>query len=262
MTLTDQTLAAHRSAHDQLVALVRDLPADDLSRQSGAAEWTVAQVLSHLGSSAELALPTLRAAQAGRDNPADGNQAVWDRWNAWSPEEQRAAFLEHSETALAAYEALDAGERESLRIPLGFLPEPATVGLLGGMRLNEAALHGWDVAVAFDEDARLPEDVSAALLDQHRGPLSFLLGFTGKTDQVDGTPSLLIITTAPDTTLGLHLGEQAALGDAPDRPDGELRIPAEALLRLISGRLPRTPAGVASSGGPDIDDLRRVFPGY
>jgi hypothetical protein len=40
--------------------------------------------------------------------------------------------------------------------------------------------------------------------------------------------------------------------------------PADAVARLISGRLtPRwTPGGVSVSGNVDLDDLRRVFPGY
>ena len=40
--------------------------------------------------------------------------------------------------------------------------------------------------------------------------------------------------------------------------------PADAVARLLSGRLtPRwTPDGVSVSGNVDLDDLRRVFPGY
>jgi hypothetical protein len=40
--------------------------------------------------------------------------------------------------------------------------------------------------------------------------------------------------------------------------------PADAVARLLAGRLtPRwTPEGVSVSGNVDLDDLRRVFPGY
>ncbi len=84
-TLADKTIAALRTNHDNLVAFVRDLDADDLVRTSGASEWTVAQVFSHLGSGAEIGLATLRAALDGQDAP-DGefNQSVWARWNAKS----------------------------------------------------------------------------------------------------------------------------------------------------------------------------------
>ena len=61
---------------------------EQLSRQSGATEWSVAQVLSHLGSGAEIALARLAPAVAGEAVPEIDNQSVWDRWNAMSPEEQ------------------------------------------------------------------------------------------------------------------------------------------------------------------------------
>lgn len=43
-----------------------------------------------------------------------------------------------------------------------------------------------------------------------------------------------------------------------------LTRPAEALLRLVAGRLapPHTPDEVRLRGAADLDLLRRVFPGY
>ena len=77
-TLIDRTIAALRTNHDDLSALVRRLDAADLERLSSASEWTVAQVLSHLGSGAEIGLASLRAALTGEDAPAqDFNQSVW-----------------------------------------------------------------------------------------------------------------------------------------------------------------------------------------
>jgi hypothetical protein len=65
-------------------------------------------------------------------------------------------------------------------------------------------------------------------------------------------------------TLGLLLGQPVTIGDVPDQPDGQLRLPLEALLRLIGGRLPEkhTPAGVDITGSLSLADLRAVFPGY
>ena len=63
MTATaDATISALRSTHDELAAVVRDLDDEQLLAPSGASEWPVAQVLSHLGSGAEIGLATLRAA--------------------------------------------------------------------------------------------------------------------------------------------------------------------------------------------------------
>jgi hypothetical protein len=149
---------------------------------------------------------------------------------------------------------------------MAFLPEPAAIDLFTGMRLNEAVLHAWDVEVAFDPRATIPDDVAAVLVEQYLGPLAFLLGFTAKTDQLSNRPvTLTVRATSPDRTLGLTLADQARLtGNAPARSDGELDLPAEALLRLLTGRL-RASDGekdIRADGAVSLDDLRRVFPGF
>jgi hypothetical protein len=148
-------------------------------------------------------------------------------------------------------------------IPLAFLPEPAGVDLFTGMRLVEAALHAWDVEVAFDPTATIPGAVAAVLVDQYRGPLAFLLGFTAKPAELSSRPvTLTVRASSPDMTFGLLLGEQARLTDMPPDSDGELRLPVEALPRLVSGRLRPTDSGVIVDGPVSMADLRRVFPGY
>ena len=78
--------------------MVRGLTDEQLLDQSGASEWPVAQVLSHLGSGAEIGRDTLPRHGRGRRPPGDGfNQSVWDRWNAMSPREQANAFVESDE---------------------------------------------------------------------------------------------------------------------------------------------------------------------
>ena len=39
---------------------------------------------------------------------------------------------------------------------LGFLPAPIPLATALGMRLNEAALHGWDVRVGAEPDGHRP----------------------------------------------------------------------------------------------------------
>jgi uncharacterized protein (TIGR03083 family) len=264
-SLADRTIEAQRATQDRLAKLVTGLSDLDLTHPSGSSDWTVAQVLSHLGSAAEIGLGTLRAAPAADERPPGANEAVWDRWNAMSPREQANGFLLTSEAIVAAYDALDADQREHLTAPLSFLPEPAGVALLAGLRLNEIALHGWDVEVAFDPEATIPDDVAAVLLEQHRGPITFMLGFTAKTASLGGRSLRLAVNaTRPNASCGLLLGEQAALGDAPVNPDGVLQLPTEALIRLVTGRLTpeHTPAGVEVTGALSIDELRAVFPGF
>src|SRR6187401_333805 len=108
----DATISALRSTHDELTAVVRDLSDEQLLAPSGASEWPVAQVLSHLGSGAEISRATLDAATGTGDVPGDGfNQSVWDRWNAMTPREQVDAFLTSDAALVEAYEALTPEQR-------------------------------------------------------------------------------------------------------------------------------------------------------
>jgi uncharacterized protein (TIGR03083 family) len=264
-TLAEQTIDADHRTYERLAALVATLTDDQLTEPSAASEWTVAQVLSHLGSGAEIALATLRAAQSGIDRGPDANSAVWNRWNAMSPRQQADGYLRASKELDDALRELDSGQRDDLQVPMAFLPTPAGIDLFSGMRLNEAALHAWDVEFAFDPTAAIPDGVAAVLIDQYLGPLAFLLGFTGKPDQLSNRPLTLIVqTSAPERTLGLELGDRASLTLAPAQSDGEIHLPTEALPRLLSGRLrSRDSEGNIRIDGPlSLDELRRVFPGY
>jgi uncharacterized protein (TIGR03083 family) len=262
--LADETIEADHRTYERLARLAGTLTDDQLTRSSGASEWTVAQVLSHLGSGAQIALETLRAAQAGVDRAADANEAIWARWNAMSPQEHADGYVRAGGELDRAFAELDSSQRADLRVPMAFLPEPAGLDLFTGMRLTEAALHTWDVEVAFDATATIPDDVAAVLVEQYLGPLAFLLGFTTKTDQLSNRPvTLTVATTAPERILGLSLGDKAQLTDAPGQADGELRLPMEALPRLLSGRVRAADADhIRVDGAVSLDDLRRVFPGY
>jgi uncharacterized protein (TIGR03083 family) len=264
-TLADATIAADHRTYQRLASVVGTLTGNQLTQPSGASEWTVAQVLSHLGSGAEITLATLRAAQSGVGRAADANQAVWARWDAMGPREQADGFVRAGDELDRAFAELDPAQRADLRVPMEFLPEPAAIDLFTGMRLNEAALHAWDVEVAFDPTAALPDDVAEVLLELYLGPLAFLLGFTSKVDQLGSRPvGLTVRTTAPERTLGLLLGDQVQLTGAPGRSDGELHLPLETLPRLLAGRLRPADSGdrVRVDGAVSLADLRRVFPGF
>lgn len=183
-SIADRTIAALRSGHDALAAFVGKLGPDDLTRPSGASDWQVSQVLSHLGSGAEINLAALRAAQAGEPAPGgEFNQSVWARWDAMPPAEHASGFLEANERLVRAYEELDPAARADLRIDLGFLPEPVDVAGAAGLRLSEFALHRWDVEVGFDPSATVAADAVPLLLDQVGGCSP---GPAGRTSWVGG----------------------------------------------------------------------------
>lgn len=263
-TTADAVVDALRSGADELVAVAVDLTPQQLREPTRPGEWTSAAVLSHLGSGAVIALAGLDAALAAEPFPGyEANQPIWDRWNAMEPEEQRDGFVEATTALQARYAGLDPATRQSLRVDLGFLPAPVDLATAAGFRLNELALHSWDLRSARDPQAEVHEDAVPILLD-HLMPM--MLGWLGKAERLDGAPvSLAVALADPEGHLGLELSpDRTALTTTPDAPDGVLTMPAEAFLRLLTGRLPadRTPAGVGVMGPVSLDALRGVFPGF
>jgi uncharacterized protein (TIGR03083 family) len=260
--LADRVIEALRSGHDDLAAYAERLTETALAGPSGASEWDVSQVLGHLGSGAEITLATLEAALGG-GGPLDAgyNQGVWDRWNAMRAVERRDAFLTANRRLVERYEGLDAATRAELRIDLGFLPAPVDVAEMARLRLSEFTYHAWDVKVGADATATLAPLAVPLLLDG----IVPLVGFIGRAAALDGRRARLAVElTDPERLYGLDLGDAIAVTERPERPDGTLRAPAEAWLRLVAGRLApeRTPPGVEVTGPIGLDDLRRVFPGY
>jgi uncharacterized protein (TIGR03083 family) len=112
----ERLLAVLRRCHDELAARVRGLAEADLTRRSYCADWSVAQVLSHLGSGAEIALALLQAARTGAAPPGpDDFRAVWARWDVCPPGQQAAAFMAAVPRLHDVVEALDDAERRELR---------------------------------------------------------------------------------------------------------------------------------------------------
>jgi uncharacterized protein (TIGR03083 family) len=260
-TLADRTIAALRATHDGLAALVPGLTDEQLTGPSGASEWTVAQVLSHMGSGAEIGLATLERALAGGPAAEAGfNESVWDRWNAMGPREQATSFLDHDSRLVAAFEALTAEQRAAVQVDMGFLPEPLPLASFAGMRLNESGQHSWDVRVAFDPSAAIPADSAAVMAEHLAGGLSFLTGFIGKADTL-ARPAVVDIE---GSGYGIVVADKVAVVTTPADPTATFTGPLEAAIRLVGGRLrpDTTPESVKVTGTVTLDDLRRVFPGY
>jgi len=260
-TLADRSIAALRTTHDELAAVVPTLPDEQLTGPSGASEWTVAQVLSHLGSGAEIALAGYRAALDGETAPGQNfNESVWDRWNALSPQQQATGFLEHDSVVVHALEALSVEQRENTTVKLGFLPAPLPLTSAIGMRLNETAQHSWDVRVAVDRQAKLGADAAEVLVDHYTGGLGFLLGRLGKADQLPEPAVIAVADSGGAIVVDNSFGLSRSAPEPTARFDGEL----EAALRLLGGRLkaPYVPPGLQVTGNVTLADLQRAFPGY
>ena len=126
-------------------------------------------------------------------------------------------------------------------------------------RLSEFTYHTWDIQVMSDPAAVLAPSAVELLLDQ----IGIFMGFLAHPDALRGKQlTLAVQTTEPDRSFGLDLGETVTLRDTSAQPDGVLDIPAEAWLRLLTGRLQpqyTPPTTQLTSNTITLDDLRRVF---
>jgi len=263
MSNADAVIAALRSGHDSLAGIVRELSDEQLAGPTGAAEWDVSQVLSHLGSGAEITQNTLQVSLEGKPNPGlEFNKTIWARYDNASRRERLEWFLAASEALTQSYESLSEEVRDSLRVDMGFLPAPVDVATAGGFRLSELALHSWDVRAGADPAATVAAEATPILLTR----IPMLAGFLGKPDKLGGKQAALAVTTTdPARYYAVHIGEKITIAEGtPEQPDGTLTLPAEAFVRLIVGRLKpqNTPAGVTATGSADLDLLRQAFPGF
>ena len=255
--IADQTIAELRANHERLALFAGELTEVQLKAQSGAAEWNVADVLSHLGSGAEIQHHTVSRAVSGDSGDAPDNREIWDRWNALPPVEQAAGFVASDERLVSLFESLTPEQRQSVQVDLGFLPAPVSLTTPLAMRLNEQTLHGWDAQVGIDPGAGLSDEAADLVLRHYTDSMSFMLGFIGKADVLDQPVRLAVgdRVIAIEDSVRLEDG-----GVATATYDG----PLEAVVRLMAGRLSpeHTPAAVSVTGNVTLDELRRVFPGY
>jgi hypothetical protein len=119
-------------------------------------------------------------------------------------------------------------------------------------------VHTWDVAVALEPAARVAGDAVALLVDQ----LPEMVARVGKPSAQPAT--LLVSTTDPERRFTLATGGVRLEPRTDPATDGSLHLPAEALLRLVYGRLDpaHTPPLRLDSPTVTLDDLRSVFPGF
>ncbi|HEY3923547.1 MAG TPA: maleylpyruvate isomerase family mycothiol-dependent enzyme [Acidothermaceae bacterium] len=253
----DVLLAALRNSRARLVEVATPLTAEQVREQSYDTEWSIAQVLSHMGTGAIFFRLILEAGLAGQPAPGiDVIQPVWDEWNAKSPDDQARDGIAADGELMAAFEALDQEQRDEWHLDF-FGTDRDFAGILQ-MRLGEHSLHTWDVVVALDPKAHLLPDAVDVLIDA----LEPLVARAGK--PLDSQLVVGVETEEPPRNFVLTIdADGATLGplDARFEADSLLALPSEAFIRLIYGRLDpdHTPPGTED---PILETLRTVFPGF
>jgi uncharacterized protein (TIGR03083 family) len=251
-----QWVNAVSGSHARLVSLVAPLDGEALRGPSYDSEWSIAQVLSHLGSQSEIFEMFLDAGLSGEEVPGrEQFEPIWAAWNAKSPEAQAADALASGAALVERINSLDPTRRDGLHLSM-FGMDLDFVGLMR-MRLGEHAVHTWDIAVARDDTATVAPDAVALLIDT----LGQLVTRSGKPTE---TPLLVgIHTTDPQRHFVLDINQAVGLTETDGESDlPELVLPAEAFLRLVYGRLDPAHSPPTEASADALDVLRGVFPGF
>jgi uncharacterized protein (TIGR03083 family) len=256
--------AALRNSHERLTRVVEPMTPAELSAQSYDDDWSIAQVLGHLGSQAEIFTAFFEAGLRGSDAPGvEQFKPVWDKWNAKDPQQQASDALATNAAFLDQISALNEEERASWTLSL--FGGEKNLGDLVRLRLGEHAVHTWDVVVVADKDAAIAHDAVELIIDN----LGDLVARVGQAR--DETLTVHVSTDAPERRFRLAIGPdgatlQPAETGAEDTTQTEgseltLRLPAEAFVRLLYGRLDDAHTPPLSIDRADLDMLRRTFPG-
>jgi len=257
-------IATLRESHDRLAALAAPMTPEQVREQSYCRDWSNAQVLSHLGSGAEIALLGLPGA-LGEGEPVgrEAYQPVWDTWNAKSPDDQAADAIESDGRHVATLEGLTDEQLAAIRMDF-FGMQLDAAGLVR-LRLGEHVMHTWDVAVKQDPAATLQPTAVDLLIDNVPAFLAPRLG------KPLGEPfAVRITTTDPGRDYLLTADDSVRVSNWPgDLSEAEadvvphVSMPAESLLRLAYGRLdPDHTPSLVSGDAEVLAKLRRMFPGF
>lgn len=218
-------LDALHSSVARLAALVRPLDDSAIVQQAYPTEWTIADVLSHLGSGAVIVRRSVDDTLAGTTKPEDFKQGVWDEWNAKSPRAKVDDALAADAAMMARLDAVGPEDRDRFTSSLG--PFELDWDAFVGLRLNEHLLHEWDVAVTLDPAAVLAADGTVLVVDA----LDLIGCFAAKPRGEPGTTT--IATTDPERWFTVTVTADSVAftsGDRAGPPD--VSMPAESLVRL------------------------------
>jgi len=237
--------------------LTRDLDDTQLTGPSYCRDWTIAQVLSHLGSGAVINQRGLADTLAGAETPEDFAPSVWDEWNAKTPRAQAVDALVADETLQDRLKAL--GEQDRARVAYRLGPATLNFDQMVSLRLNEHAMHTWDIEVMSDPGAHLPNLETAIVVDN----LGLIARFAGRPDGSEQQRDVAIRTTEPGRDFSLRpSGESVDLEPRAGGGPADLVLPAEAFCRLVFGRLDPDHTPPFEGEAALVDRLRVVFPGF
>ena len=210
----------------------------------------MAQVLSHLGSGAVIAGHRVDQALGG---PEIDSQPIWDEWNAKDPDAMVLDGLAADAALMDRLDALTTDERASFAVPLGPMSSLRRVHRVPGQRAHPPHLGRRGGLLPGGRPAgRGPDDRPPGRADDRR--------FAGKA--TGSIRTLEVATTGPDDRYSVQLTPDGVVV-TPSEAHGpaDMVLSAEALVRLVYGRLDPDHTPGFKGAEADLDELRRAFPG-
>lgn len=260
---------ALKNEYDRVVNKVESEGSSFLEQPSYCSEWQVYQVVSHLGSGAEIFLRSLEAALDGKEALSnEGRQAIWDHFNALGPQDVYREARDRLDKLFAYLDALPA-EKHNAIVPTfaGELPLPRALLT----RLNEMALHSWDLYAKKDPKAKLDAASAELLLDMVIDRLPNRAKQDGL-NELHGQPVGFDIQNGGSRQFTLRPGAERASIERglPSNPLFTVKLTAEGFERLVAGRLPIERAVTSGDARVSANTtnmrsypaLDRIFPGY
>jgi uncharacterized protein (TIGR03083 family) len=250
----DAHLHALRSSADRLRDLVAPLDDTQLEQQAFPSEWTIADVLSHVGSGAVIMQRRFEDSLVRQPTPDDFGPVIWDAWNAKSPREKADDALIADRALVERIESLTDEERSGFEFAVG----ARTLDAIGftALRLNEHVMHTWDIDVALHPAATLPLDAAALVVDN----LDLIARYTAK--PTGSSRTIVVRTSDPTRDFTITLDPEAVTVErGADGREPVLGLPAEAFARLIYGRLDAQHTPSVEGDASALDELRQVYSG-
>ena len=268
MTPQAAWIDAVRTSHERLRGVLDRVEPQQYESRAYPADWSIAQVASHLGSQAEIFGLFLDAGLADGAAPdGDAFKAVWARWDAMAPADQVSESVVANDRFV---ERLEEVASSGAPFEVELFGGPSDLSGVAAARLAEHAVHTWDVEVVLDPAATVGPEAVDLLVDRLPGTVAFAgrpsadVGPTSVVVGTQGTERRFRLDVDADAIRLEPVDEAAATtaGGEPSADTTDVVLPAESLVRLVYGRLDaeHTPDDV--TGAEHLPALRAVFPGF
>ena len=234
----ENQVEALRSEYERLARHLRALDADGLAAPSTCEGWSTADVAAHLAWNARLYIRSLGMGLAGEAPPpapaaagAPKITADFVRDRAVELREKLGdgllqSFEEHNVGFIDMLDALDPEVQDTLTVP--FLNDTIPLRRLIGLRINEVALHSWDVRSPGDDQAALVEDAALASIELWRDTIGRRLR--------PGPDARTRIEPAGGGAFDVTGGDSPSTGPPSGDANASLAGTASAIALFLSGR--------------------------